>query len=87
MADVVGEMKIRFDVENSYVLEELARLERERDLAEATLTRVETERLDAIAERDEARLVAVTLMKQLDCWSYQAELIEAYPWMNARKNE
>ncbi len=34
------------------------------------------------AERDEARKIATHLMKHsVDCWSYQAELIEAYPWM------
>ncbi len=34
------------------------------------------------AERDEARALARALVEnQVDCWSYRAELVEAYPWL------
>jgi hypothetical protein len=42
----------------------------------------------ALAERDEARKIATHLMQHsVDCWSYKAELIDAYPWMKERTDD
>lgn len=37
---------------------------------------------DLEKERDEARELARQLVRHsVDCWSYRAELAEAYPWL------
>jgi hypothetical protein len=49
----------------------------ERDATDAYRAEMELLR----EQRDEAREVGRHLLKSVDCWSYQAELIEAYPWL------
>jgi hypothetical protein len=57
------------------LIEELALAERSREAAWARVRELEK-------EKDEAREIATHLMKHsVDCWAYQAELMEAYPWM------
>jgi hypothetical protein len=56
------------------------------DLGLASTTRAFFVRLSSnieklIEERDEARDVARHLKRSVDCWAYQAELNEAYPWL------
>ncbi len=68
--------------------QEIARLEalngtgrRERDLAEQTLTRVETERLAAIRERDEARAVAREILAEQGYPHRIAQFQQENPWL------
>jgi len=69
----------------------ISRVEKERDLAEETLTRIETERLTAIRERDEAREAARQFFEAASLWGqfptaaakliWTTEMQARWPWL------